>query len=320
MFKIKKILITGSAGFIGFHCAKKALEVFHNSEVYGVDNFNKNYELKIKKVRNNILKKNKKYKFFNKDLTDQKFVKKLLQNNFDIILHLAAQPGVRDVYKNPNIYFKNNLTSYFNILNNLPKKTKLFIYGSSSSIYGNTSNSKENSITDSPLNFYAGSKKCNEIIAKSFNEIINAKIIGLRFFTCYGPYGRPDMAVFKFARLISKGKKIYFHNYGKHLRDFTFIDDVIRCIFLIIKNYKKLKKINIFNIGKEKPNSLSELTKLISAELELPTKIKKIKAQKGEVKTTRSNMSYFYKKFKFKPTTSLRKGIKEFVSWYKTYE
>ena len=157
----------------------------------------------------------------------------------------------------------------------------MFIYGSSSSVYGNSKSSKENSNTNNPLNFYAGSKKSNEIIATSFNEVIKAKIVGLRFFTCYGPYGRPDMAVFKFTRFIKSGKKIPFHNFGKHLRDFTYIDDVINCINLIIKNQNKLKKIQVFNIGKEKPNSLKELTNLLSLVIGKKALIKKIKAQKG---------------------------------------
>ena len=321
MSKIKKkILITGSAGFIGFHCAKNLMELYPNFKIYGVDNFNKNYELKIKNTRNEILKKFPNYKFYKKDLNDKKFLKKLLRENFNIIIHLAAQPGVRDVYNDPNIYFNNNLSGFFNLLTNITKNTDLFIYGSSSSVYGNSKLSNEKSNTDNPLNFYAGSKKSNEIIATSFNDIIKAKIVGLRFFTCYGPFGRPDMAVFKFTRLISKGKKIFFHNYGKHLRDFTYIDDVIKCINLIINNPNKLNKIEIFNIGKEKPNSIRELTNLISFELGKEAIIKKIKAQKGEVKTTKSNMNYFLKKFKYKPKTSLRSGIKKFISWYKTYE
>ncbi len=320
MPKIKKILITGTAGFIGFHCALKFLNLLPKYEIHGVDNFNKNYELKIKKLRNNILNKYKRFKFFNNDLKNDKLIKKLSKQNYEIIIHLAAQPGVRDVYDNPKIYFENNLYAYFNILRCITKKTKLFIYGSSSSIYGNSKISKELSATDSPLNFYAGSKKCNEIIAKSFNEVIDAKIVGLRFFTCYGPYGRPDMAVFKFTRQITKGKKINFHNFGKHLRDFTYIDDVIKCIYLIINNQQKLEKFELFNIGKEKPNSLKELTNLISSELNKKAKIKKIKAQKGEVKITRSNMNYFYKKFKYKPKTSLREGVKKFINWYKSYE
>ena len=160
------------------------------------------------------------------------------------------------------------------------------------------------------MNFYAASKKSNEIIATSFNEVIKAKLVGLRFFTCYGPYGRPDMAVFKFTRLIKSGKEILFHNYGKHLRDFTYVDDVINCIDLIIKNQRKLNKTEIFNIGKEKPNSLKELSNLLSLELGKKALIKKIRAQKGEVRTTRSDMNYFYKKFKYKPNTSLKKELK----------
>ena len=257
--KNKNYLITGSAGFIGFHLSKKLLSEGFN--VLGVDNLNNYYDQKIKQDRNNILKKYKNYRFNKIDIKDYKKLDRIFKkNSIHGVVNLAAQAGVRYSLKNPRSYIENNINGFFNILE-LSKKyrVKKFIYASTSSIYGLQKKFplKENFNTDNPIQLYAATKKSNELMATSYSHLYKMDTIGLRFFTVYGPWGRPDMALFKFTKNIIKGKPIEVFNKGKHERDFTYVDDIVNGIFNIINNKKSRFGAKIFNIGNGKKNKIT---------------------------------------------------------------
>ena len=246
-----KILITGSAGFIGFHLSSKILS--KGFKVIGIDNLNSYYDVKLKKDRNNILKKNKNFIFKKVDIKNYNALEKIFKKyKIDIVIHLAAQAGVRYSLKNPKSYIDNNISGFFNILDISKNfKIKKFIYASTSSIYGTQKKYplKEKFETSNPIQLYAATKKSNEVIATSYNHLYKIRTIGLRFFTVYGPWGRPDMALFKFTKNILKGKPIHVYNHGKHSRDFTYVDDIVGGIFKILTSRDKKKVNSIYNIG-----------------------------------------------------------------------
>lgn len=310
----KTILISGAAGFIGFHLS---MLLSKNFKVIGIDNFIKNYDVKLKKDRLKILKKKKNFLFINCDISNYLKLKSILRiHKPTSVINLAAVPGVRNSIKHPKIYLRNNVIGFFNIyILSLKYNAKLFIYGSSSSVYGNTAEK-----TDYPISFYAATKKVNEIFAHSFSNFSKMKTVGLRFFTVYGPWGRPDMAIYKFVDKIYKNQTIKLYNYGRHSRDFSYIDDVVKSISLIIKNTNKLKVYNIFDIGKGKIDKLEDLLKILTQKINKKIKIEKIKMQDGDVLSTRANIKNFYKLFNFKPNISLKTGISNFVDWYKKYK
>ena len=237
----KNILVTGAAGFIGFHYSKFLLE--KNYTVIGIDNLNKYYDKKIKLNRIKILNKFKKFKFFKNDILNFKFLKKLMKNsNISIIVHLAAQAGVRFSISNPESYISNNIKGFLNILE-LSKlfRIKHLVYASSSSIYGLNRkipfNVKHGA--SHPISIYAASKRSNELMAHVYSNLYNLPTSGLRFFTVYGPWGRPDMSLFKFIDLGTKNKKIQLFNYGNHVRDFTYIDDAVEIVYRVMKKIPK---------------------------------------------------------------------------------
>jgi len=317
-----KILVTGCAGFIGFHLCNFLLK--KNIKVIGIDNINDYYDTGLKKNRLKILRDNKNFLFSKFDLINKKKLNLIVKkNSIKIIIHLAAQAGVRYSIKNPNSYFKNNLEVFFNILEiSRVYKINHLIFASTSSVYGENLNypSEENFNTDEPLSFYAATKKSNEILAYSYSNIFNLPCTGLRFFTVYGPYGRPDMALFKFTKNILENKKIELFNNGNHARDFTYIDDVINGIFLIINKPKKnYKPFNILNIGNGNSRKLKEYIKLIEQNLGLKAKIKKLPLQKADIKKTHSDITKFNLYTGYKPKVSIEVGIKKFIDWYKEY-
>ena len=257
--------------------------------IYGIDNLNNYYDIKLKKERLNILKKYKKFTFFKTDINNKKNIEKILsEHKIKYVIHLAAQAGVRYSILKPDIYFKNNITGFFNILDACKNtKIKHLIYASTSSVYGNDTNqpSKENNYTDSPLSFYAATKKSNEVIAYAYSNIYNLPTTGIRFFTVYGSYGRPDMALFKFAKAIKQNKTISLYNYGNHTRDYTHVSDV--AIFLsklIKKNSIKKTPFQIFNIARSKPQKLKYFITLIERFLNKKAKIKYIKLKRVMLK------------------------------------
>ena len=319
----KKILVTGSSGFIGYHVCRSLLE--RDYLVYGIDNYSKYYDLLLKKKRTSLLKKKKNFKFYKFDLTNKRRLNLFFSDNkFDKVIHLAAQPGVRLSFLNRNTYFKNNLEVFFNMMEIcFKKKIKHFIYASSSSVYGESKKfpNKETDITDDQVSFYAATKKCNEIIAASYSKMCDTKFTGLRFFTVYGPYGRPDMALYKFAKKIYNKKKIIIFNNGNHSRDFTYIDDVTNLILgLVQKNLFSLKKHDIFNLCYGKSISLKTYINLIEKNIGIKSKRKNISKQKGDVLKTYGDNKKILDLLNYRINYKVQNGVKLFIDWLRKYE
>ena len=317
------ILVTGCAGFIGFHMCVRLL-ADSKCLIIGIDNLNHYYDVKIKNDRLKILKNSNNF-FFNKiDITNYKHLNKIfLKYKIYKIINLAAQAGVRESVKDPFSYIQNNILGFVNLLE-LAKEHKVLdiIAASSSSVYGdsklNFSNEEQN--TDNPNSFYAASKKANEIIAKSYTNLYKMNIVCLRFFTVYGPYGRPDMAIYKFTKNIIENKKIHLFNRGIHKRDFTYISDVVDAIVLIDKKISNSKKkFEIVNIGYGKSIKLLTLLKRIEKKLNLKARIIKTAFQKGDVKNTHSDISKAKKRYNYDPKIDISKGLDLFIAWYLDY-
>lgn len=321
-----KILITGCAGFIGFHLTNKIISSFKNIKVIGVDNLNKYYSSNLKRNRLKILKskKNFNFKFLKVNLENYKKIKDVFRTNkIDYIIHLAAQPGVRYSIENPRSYINANLMAFFNIID-LAKdhKIKHFIYASTSSVYGDSKKFPidEKSETTRPISLYAATKKSNELLSYSYANIFKLPSTALRFFTVYGPYGRPDMSLFNFTDNIFKNKTVNLFNKGNHKRDFTYIDDVINPIIKLIKKPpNKIIPYRVLNIGSGKCIKLTYYLKEIEKITKRKAKIKKLSLQKGDIGKTHANINLLFKITKYKPKTSLTVGIKNFISWYKSY-
>jgi len=315
-----KILVTGCAGFIGFHLANK-LSQNKNNIIFGIDNVNNYYDIKLKKDRLKILKQNKNFKFSKFDITSftriNSFFKK---KKIDIVIHLAAQAGVRYSITNSEAYVKSNLIGFYNIIENSRLfKIKKFFYASTSSVYGDSNNFplSEFSNTNNPKSFYAATKKSNEVLAYSYYEIFKFKAIGLRFFTVYGEFGRPDMALFKFTKCIIENKKIELFNGGDHVRDFTYISDVVESIRRLIT--KKFDFPEIFNISSSNPQQLKKFLKITEQIIGKKAKIINKKMQKGDVYKTHGDSKKLQKKINFLPSVDIDEGIKKFINWYKKY-
>ena len=321
----KKILVTGCAGFIGYHLAKQLINT-KKYKIFGIDNLNKYYDLKLKLNRLKLLKKNNNFTFFKIDISNKnQVIKNFKKQNYDFIFHLAAQAGVRYSITSPDEYFKSNLLGFYNILNSSKLiRPKTLFFASSSSVYGNQKKLPISEVnqSDSPISFYAASKKCNEVIAHSFSHIYKLKIIGLRFFTVYGPFGRPDMTPYSFLNNHFQKKKIKIFNKGKHMRDFTYIDDTITSIIKIFeysqKNNRK-KNYELINVARGKSIKLMQYIKLIEKNLGLSLKKKFISGQDGDVKNTFANINKLKKYTNYKPSTDIDIGIMNFIKWYENY-
>ncbi len=319
-----KILITGAAGFIGFHLSI-LLAKERNTKIYGIDNLNSYYDLKLKKDRLKILLEKKNFTFEKIDISENVKLNKIFKKNkFTYVINLAAQAGVRYSIKNPDTYFKSNVLGFYNILNCCKLyNVKHLLYASTSSVYGNSrmKSSKENHSTSEPLSFYAATKKSNEVMAYSYSNIFNIPITGMRFFTVYGPYGRPDMALYVFSSLIKKNKPINLFNNGIHYRDFTYIDDVTNAIKLLMKKPPKNKIPNrVVNIGNAKTINLMTFLSIIEKKLGRKAKKRKLSMQKGDVKSTKSNIDLLYNITKYRPSISVERGIQNFLKWLENYE
>ena len=316
-----KILITGCAGFIGFHLCEK-LSRLKNINTIGIDNLNNYYDQKLKKNRLKILLSKNNFKYFKNDITNKGQTFKALKDlKIDIIVHLAAQAGVRESFLQPQLYKKINIDGFENILELAKiKRIKHLIYASSSSVYGNSTKMplKESDNTDNQVSYYGATKKINEVMASIFNETIKIPITGLRFFTVYGPYGRPDMAPHLFTNAIIRNKKIQLFNNGLLKRDFTYIDDVIEALIKIIKSKPKNNH-EIYNIGKGKTDKLKDFIKIIEKSLSKKAKFNHLGMQKGDVYITHASVKKLINKFNYQPKTNLNKGLAEFVRWYLEY-
>ena len=330
-----RILITGSSGFIGFHLSKLLLEKKH--KVLGIDCMNKYYDVNLKKKRLNILKKYKNFSFAKINIENEKKIKKIFKRfKPKITIHLAAQAGVRYSIDKPRVYLNSNITGTFNIIEaSHENKVKHLIMASSSSVYGANKNIpfKEIDQTETQLSIYAATKKANESMAHSYSNIWNIPITMLRFFTVYGPWGRPDMALFKFTKGILGNKKIDIYNYGKMYRDFTYIDDIVKGISLLINKAPNINQKNrfkndslspvapfrILNIGNTKKVYLLNFIKQIELVLGKKARRNYMPLQKGDVKQTLSNTNLLKSITGYNAKTSYKIGIKNFINWYKEY-
>lgn len=314
------ILVTGSAGFIGYHLSAKLLEMDY--QVIGIDNFNSYYEPKLKRDRNKILQSYKNYSFFKGDTTNSSFLNNIFKKNLiNKICHLAAQAGVRYSISNPYLYEESNIKGFLNILETAKtNQVKDIVYASSSSVYGNNKmpadGFSENASSNNPVSFYGASKKSNELMAYVYHDLYNLNCTGLRFFTVYGPWGRPDMAYFKFTKSILKGEPIDVYNYGNMKRDFTYIDDIIAGV---ISALEKSYPYEIMNLGNSRPVSLRHFIKVLENEIGVKANLNLLPKQPGDVFQTFANINKAKSKLKFKPNVSIEEGLKMFVSWYKKY-
>ncbi len=332
-----KVIVTGVAGFIGYHVAKKL--ILNNYKVIGIDNINNYYDIKLKKKRLENLKKLSKNFYFEKiDLKNFKKLKKVFfKYKIEKVIHLAAQAGVRYSLKNPRSYIENNVDAFFNIIE-LSKifNIKNFVYASSSSTYGANKNLpfSENNIADHPIQLYAATKRSNELIAHAYSSLYKLPTVGLRFFTAYGPWGRPDQALFIFTKNIIKEKKIELFNYGNHSRDFTYIDDIANAIFLALKKIPRGDKnwnpkkpnpsssifpFKIYNIGANKKVSLKKYVNVLEKCLNKKAKITYKPLQKGDVVHVSSSIKKIKNELNYKPKTEVSSGVRKFVNWYLSY-
>ncbi len=330
-----KIFITGSSGFIGFHTAKKFLDKGY--VVRGFDSMNSYYDVKLKKARLNILKKYRKFSFTKGNLENKKVLSKSVLNfKPNVIIHLAAQAGVRYSIENPEVYLNSNIIGTFNIIEIAKRiKTKHLIIGSSSSVYGANKKMpfKEIDKTDHQISFYAATKKSTENLAHAYSSLWKLPITVLRFFTVYGPWGRPDMAYFKFTKKILNKSKIDIYNKGKMYRDYTYVDDIIDGIFKIINKIPKINSnkkykndslshvapFRILNIGNTKKIFLLNFIHVLEKELGIKAIKNYLPMQKGDVHSTLSDTNLLKRITGYNPKTKYQTGIKKFVDWYLNY-
>jgi len=333
-----KYLVTGVAGFIGFHLTLSLLE--RNIEVIGIDNLSDYYDVNLKNKRLELIHQKSKsknifFEFFHCDLDNQEKLLNIFQKyKIEKVVNLAAQAGVRYSIENPSAYIQSNLVGFSNLLE-ISKNfnIKHFIYASSSSVYGGNRNFpfKENQSVDHPVSLYAATKKSNEIIAHSYSHLFNIPTTGIRFFTVYGPWGRPDMALFLFTKAIIEGKSIKVFNNGNMIRDFTYIDDLIESLLRVIEkipesnldfNYEDLNPseswapYKILNIGNSKPTNLMDYISCIENALGIKAKKEFLPMQPGDVQRTESDTNALNKWIGFKPNTSIKDGVNNFVKWY----
>ena len=328
-----KVLVTGIAGFIGFHVAKRLLS--ENYSVVGIDNLNDYYDVQLKKDRLKELGVNEIENIWTSSNTELSFIKMDLQekdsllnlfseNNFDYVIHLAAQAGVRYSLSEPQKYVDSNITGFLNILECCRfYPVKHLIFASSSSVYG--LNSKipfsETDRTDSPISMYAATKKANELMAHTYSHLFKIPATGLRFFTVYGPWGRPDMAMHLFTKAILNSESLQLFNGGELSRDFTYVDDVVESIYRLMSmpaNDKNLP-LNIFNVGRNQPEKLLDFVKAIEKTTSTMPKLEYLPMQAGDVEMTYAEVALLNDHVNYKPKIDIDQGVRNFVDWYKNY-
>lgn len=334
-----KILVTGVAGFIGFHVVHRLLD--QAVTIVGVDNLNSYYDIKLKEARLAKLAAHKygfKHEFVKLDISDQAAMDSLFaKHKFDRVIHLAAQAGVRYSIENPQVYVQSNIVGFLNILEGCRQHAvQHLVYASSSSVYGLNSELpfSEHKSVNHPLSFYGATKRSNEIMAHSYSSLYNLPTTGLRFFTVYGPWGRPDMALFKFTKAILAGEAIDVFNYGHHLRDFTFIDDIVTGIIKISEQPARPNPQfdtgkpdpatssapwRLYNIGNNNPVQLTTYIELIESYLGRKAKLNLLPLQAGDVPDTYADVTALEQAVGYKPTTTVVDGVKAFLDWYMEY-
>lgn len=338
----KTVLITGNAGFIGFYLTKRLLDEVKGISIIGIDNMNDYYDVSLKEYRLEILSKYKNFNFIKGNIADKELINKIFEKfKPSIVINLAAQAGVRYSIENPDVYIESNIIGFYNILeacrNN---KVEHLVYASSSSVYGGNTKipfSTEDKV-DNPVSLYAATKKSNELLAYSYSKLYNIPSTGLRFFTVYGPAGRPDMAYFGFTNKLINKEKIKIFNYGNCKRDFTYIDDIVEGIIRIMQGApkKEVGKDNlpippyaVYNIGNSTPENLLDFVNILQEELIKANVLPKdynfelykelVPMQQGDVEVTYADTSELENDYGFKPKTKLRDGLREFAKWYKDF-
>lgn len=322
----KRYLITGAAGFIGFYLAKALLE--KGAQVAGLDNMNDYYEVSLKEKRLEILKQFPKYRFVKADLADKEAVFSLFEEfQPQIVVNLAAQAGVRYSIENPDAYIQSNIVGFFHVLEACRDyPVEHLVFASSSSVYGGNKKipfSTEDKV-DKPVSLYAATKKSNELMAYSYSRLYGIPLTGLRFFTVYGPMGRPDMAYFKFARKIMRDEPIEVYNNGDMRRDFTYIDDIVRGMENILCNPPAVDEngaaYKIYNIGNNKPEKLMDYIAVLEKCLGRQAKKEFLPMQPGDVYETYADVSELMRDYDFKPSTTIEEGLSRFAEWFLKYD
>ena len=343
---MKTVLVTGSAGFIGSHLVINLLRSLKDVTIVGIDNMNDYYDVSLKEYRLSMIEKesnlssNSFYHHFQGDISEKSFVEDIFSHyNFDIVVNMAAQAGVRNSIETPDYYIQDNIIGFYTVLEACRHHSiKHLIYASSSSVYGNNSNIpfRLQDRTDTPLSLYAATKKCNELLAHCYGNLYGLHSSGLRFFTVYGPWGRPDMAYYKFTDQILRGEDILLYNYGECIRDFTYIDDIIAGVMSIILSlfngglvYKDTSPSKIYNIGSGCPEKLNTFVHLLIDELihanllpldyNIESHMQLAPMQPGDVQVTFADINEMQEEFGFYPKVRLRRGLRLFVDWYKAY-
>ena len=331
-----KVLVTGAAGFIGFFVAKRLLE--RGDEVVGLDNLNDYYDVRLKYARLALIESDPLFKFFKLDLEDNDGIAGLFeQDGFDRVVHVAAQAGVRYSLENPRAYIDSNIVGTLNVLEGCRHHgIEHLVYASSSSVYG-TNTDMPFSIhqnVDHPLSLYAASKKSNELMAHTYSNLYGIPTTGLRFFTVYGPYGRPDMALFKFTKSIIEGKPIDVYNYGHHRRDFTYIDDVAEGVVRILDRVAEpdpdwdsnapdpgtsMAPYRIYNIGNSQPVELMRYIEVLEKCLGRKAERRLLPMQPGDVPDTYADVTDLMDVIGYRPSTSVEEGVARFVEWYREF-
>ena len=338
----KNILVTGAAGFIGANLVKELLKTT-DDKIIGIDNLNDYYDVSLKEFRlKEIEALNKDFTFIKGNIADKELINRLFEEyHFNIVVNLAAQAGVRYSITNPDVYIESNIIGFYNILEACRHyPVDHLVYASSSSVYG--SNKKVPYSTDdkvdNPVSLYAATKKSNELFAHAYSKLYNIPSTGLRFFTVYGPAGRPDMAYFSFTNKLIKGETIKIFNYGNCKRDFTYVDDIVKGIKLVMNKAPEKKTgedglpippYAVYNIGNNNPENLLDFVQILSEELinagvlpkdyDFEAHKELVPMQPGDVPITYADTSALERDFGFKPSTSLREGLREFAKWYKTF-
>ena len=325
--KPKRTLVTGAAGFIGAHLVQRLLA--DGFEVIGVDNLNNYYDPRLKDARLRKLCMGPQFWFIPLDLADGHGVEKLFRNSeFEIVVHLAAQAGVRRSISNPDEYVASNLVGFVNVLEGVRAcGCRHFVFASSSSVYGDNTQApfREEDATDSPVSLYAATKKSNEVLAHAYSHLYHIPTTGLRFFTVYGPWGRPDMAIFKFVDAILHGRAIELYNYGQMRRDFTFVDDIVEGIVRVMAlppeygargSISLLAPMRLCNIGNQKPVELLEVVRILERCLGRCADVRLLPMQPGDVYQTQASVDRLREVTGYTPRFSIEEGIQRFVTWY----
>ena len=345
------ILVTGAAGFIGSYLAKRLLKDYPTAIIVGVDNMNDYYDVSLKGSRLNELRElssDNQFVFYKESIADKPFIEKLFADySFDVVVNLAAQAGVRYSITNPDVYIESNIIGFYNILEACrhsydegKQGVQHLVFASSSSVYGNNEKNpySTDDKVDNPISLYAATKKSDELLAHAYSKLYNIPSTGLRFFTVYGPAGRPDMAYFGFTNKLVKGEKIQIFNYGNCKRDFTYIDDIIEGVIRVMQCAPEkvlgddglpIPPYSIYNIGNNQPENLLDFVNILQEELlkagvlpdnyDFEAHKELVPMQPGDVTVTNADVSVLEQDFGFRPSTTLRQGLRLFAQWYSKY-